>query len=91
MLRTTENRTVKHFIYNVVSVREKSFNIHKHIVTRFKDGKATYGTESPARGRRVIFCVHGNPSTGCCAVIETSADGDDGGRQDDSISEAERE
>ncbi|XP_045459879.1 zinc transporter 2-like [Melitaea cinxia] len=56
----------------------------------FRDGKATYGTESPARGRRVIFCVHGNPSTGCCAVIETSADGDDGGRQSDSMSEVER-
>ncbi|XP_072938755.1 proton-coupled zinc antiporter SLC30A2-like isoform X2 [Epargyreus clarus] len=55
----------------------------------FKDGKATYGTESPARGRRVIFCVHGNPSTGCCAVIETTADGDDAGRNG-SISEAER-
>ncbi|CAH2102056.1 unnamed protein product [Euphydryas editha] len=56
----------------------------------FKDGKATYGTDSPARGRRVIFCVHGNPSTGCCAVIETSADGDDEERQNDSISEMER-
>ncbi|OWR46682.1 proton-coupled zinc antiporter SLC30A2-like isoform X3 [Danaus plexippus] len=43
----------------------------------FKDAKASYGTDNPARGRRVIFCVHGNPSTGCCAVIETSADGDE--------------
>ncbi|XP_063824998.1 proton-coupled zinc antiporter SLC30A2-like isoform X3 [Ostrinia nubilalis] len=56
----------------------------------FKDGKATYGTDSPAKGRRVIFCVHGNPSTGCCAVIETSADGDDPDRQNGSISEVER-
>ncbi|XP_053610133.1 proton-coupled zinc antiporter SLC30A2-like isoform X2 [Plodia interpunctella] len=57
-------------------------------VNCFKDGKASYGTESPARGRRVIFCVHGNPSTGCCAVIETTADGDD--RRNGSISEVER-
>ncbi|XP_028161399.1 zinc transporter 2-like isoform X3 [Ostrinia furnacalis] len=56
----------------------------------FKDGKATYGTDSPAKGRRVLFCVHGNPSTGCCAVIETSADGDDPDRQNGSISEVER-
>ncbi|XP_047528073.1 zinc transporter 2-like isoform X1 [Vanessa atalanta] len=56
----------------------------------FKEGKATYGTDSPARGRRVIFCVHGNPSTGCCAVIETSADGDDGEIRNGSISEVER-
>ncbi|KAG6441915.1 zinc transporter 2 isoform X5 [Manduca sexta] len=56
----------------------------------FKDGKGSYGTDSPARGRRVIFCVHGNPSTGCCAVIETSADGDDIDRRNGSISEAER-
>lgn len=57
---------------------------------RFKDGKVSYGTDSPARGRRVIFCVHGNPSTGCCAVIETTADGDDNNRSHDSITEAER-
>ncbi|XP_050345291.1 zinc transporter 2-like isoform X2 [Nymphalis io] len=56
----------------------------------FKEGKATYGTDSPARGRRVIFCVHGNPSTGCCAVIETSADGDDGEMRNGGISEVER-
>ncbi|XP_045497023.1 zinc transporter 2-like isoform X1 [Colias croceus] len=54
----------------------------------YKDGKASYGTESPARGRRVIFCVHGNPSTGCCAVIETNPDGDETGNG--SISEVER-
>ncbi|XP_030032602.1 zinc transporter 2 isoform X2 [Manduca sexta] len=59
-------------------------------VNGFKDGKGSYGTDSPARGRRVIFCVHGNPSTGCCAVIETSADGDDIDRRNGSISEAER-
>ncbi|XP_013188041.1 proton-coupled zinc antiporter SLC30A2 isoform X4 [Amyelois transitella] len=53
-----------------------------------KDGKASYGTDSPARGRRVIFCVHGNPSTGCCAVIETTADDDD--RRNGSISEVDR-
>ncbi|XP_022821774.1 zinc transporter 2-like isoform X4 [Spodoptera litura] len=56
----------------------------------FKEGKVSYGTDSPARGRRVIFCVHGNPSTGCCAVIETSADGDDGEQRNGSISEVER-
>ncbi|XP_022821773.1 zinc transporter 2-like isoform X3 [Spodoptera litura] len=57
---------------------------------QFKEGKVSYGTDSPARGRRVIFCVHGNPSTGCCAVIETSADGDDGEQRNGSISEVER-
>ncbi|KAF9420342.1 hypothetical protein HW555_003403 [Spodoptera exigua] len=56
----------------------------------FKEGKVSYGTDSPARGRRVIFCVHGNPSTGCCAVIETSADGDDGEQRNGSITEVER-
>ncbi|KAM3958611.1 proton-coupled zinc antiporter SLC30A2-like [Aphomia sociella] len=57
----------------------------------FKEGKASYGgTESPARGRRVIFCVHGNPSTGCCAVIETSADGTDPGKRNGSLTEIER-
>uniref|UniRef100_A0A2A4JWG0 Zinc transporter 2-like n=1 Tax=Heliothis virescens TaxID=7102 RepID=A0A2A4JWG0_HELVI len=55
-----------------------------------KEGKVSYGTDSPARGRRVIFCVHGNPSTGCCAVIETSADGEDGEQRNGSISEVER-
>ncbi|CAB3241220.1 unnamed protein product [Arctia plantaginis] len=55
----------------------------------FKDVKANYGTDSPSRGRRVIFCVHGNPSTGCCAVIETTTDGDDGDRRNGSIGEAE--
>ncbi|KAL0901116.1 hypothetical protein ABMA27_006435 [Loxostege sticticalis] len=55
----------------------------------YKDGKASYGTDSPAKGRRVIFCVHGNPSTGCCAVIETSADGDDVDKNG-SITEVER-
>ncbi|XP_059056232.1 proton-coupled zinc antiporter SLC30A2-like isoform X1 [Achroia grisella] len=59
-------------------------------VNGFKDGKASYGTESPARGRRVIFCVHGNPSTGCCAVIETTTDGDDPERRNASITEIER-
>ncbi|VVC98811.1 unnamed protein product [Leptidea sinapis] len=54
-----------------------------------KEGKASYGTESPARGRRVIFCVHGNPSTGCCAVIETSANGDEE-RRNGSITDIER-
>ncbi|XP_050669726.1 zinc transporter 2-like isoform X4 [Leptidea sinapis] len=54
-----------------------------------KEGKASYGTESPARGRRVIFCVHGNPSTGCCAVIETSANGDEK-RRNGSITDIER-
>ncbi|XP_047985407.1 zinc transporter 2-like isoform X2 [Leguminivora glycinivorella] len=60
---------------------------------QFKDGKASYGTgtgtgtDSPAKGRRVIFCVHGNPSTGCCAVIET----DDAGEQrNGSLVEVER-
>ncbi|CAH0695548.1 unnamed protein product [Spodoptera exigua] len=57
---------------------------------QFKEGKVSYGTDSPARGRRVIFCVHGNPSTGCCAVIETSADGDDGEQRNGSITEVER-
>ncbi|XP_035447300.1 zinc transporter 2 isoform X4 [Spodoptera frugiperda] len=57
---------------------------------QFKEGKVSYGTDSPARGRRVIFCVHGNPSTGCCAVIETNADGDDGEQRNGSISEVER-
>ncbi|XP_075977431.1 proton-coupled zinc antiporter SLC30A2-like isoform X2 [Anticarsia gemmatalis] len=56
----------------------------------FKDSNVTYGTDSPARGRRVIFCVHGNPSTGCCAVIESNVDGDDGERRNGSITEVER-
>ncbi|XP_023941638.1 zinc transporter 2-like isoform X2 [Bicyclus anynana] len=56
----------------------------------FKDGKATYGSDAPARGRRVIFCVHGNPSTGCCQVTETTADADDGDIRNGSISEAAR-
>ncbi|KAJ8735896.1 hypothetical protein PYW07_007516 [Mythimna separata] len=56
----------------------------------FKGDKVSYGTDSPARGRRVIFCVHGNPSTGCCAVIETSADGENGDGHNGSISEVER-
>ncbi|KAL4718536.1 hypothetical protein ACJJTC_007172 [Scirpophaga incertulas] len=55
----------------------------------FKDGKATYGTDSPAKGRRVIFCVHGNPSTGCCAVIEATGDGDGDGING-TITEVER-
>ncbi|XP_050669724.1 zinc transporter 2-like isoform X2 [Leptidea sinapis] len=58
-------------------------------VDGIKEGKASYGTESPARGRRVIFCVHGNPSTGCCAVIETSANGDEK-RRNGSITDIER-
>ncbi|XP_073957291.1 proton-coupled zinc antiporter SLC30A2-like isoform X2 [Choristoneura fumiferana] len=53
----------------------------------FKDGKASYGTDSPAKGRRVIFCVHGNPSTGCCAVIEN---GGDEPARNGSITEVER-
>ncbi|CAG9796294.1 unnamed protein product [Diatraea saccharalis] len=56
----------------------------------FNDGKATYGTESPAKGRRVIFCVHGNPSTGCCAMIETTTGDDDGDQPNGSITEVER-
>ncbi|XP_039754847.1 zinc transporter 2-like isoform X2 [Pararge aegeria] len=56
----------------------------------FKDGKATYGSDTPSRGRRVIFCVHGNPSTGCCAVIETTADGEDGDIRNGSISDVAR-
>ncbi|KAG7310333.1 hypothetical protein JYU34_003105 [Plutella xylostella] len=56
----------------------------------FHDGKASYGTESPARGRRVIFCVHGNPSTGCCAVIETTADGEEREIRNGSIAELQR-
>ncbi|CAH2989093.1 unnamed protein product [Chilo suppressalis] len=56
----------------------------------FKDGKVSYGTESPAKGRRVIFCVHGNPSTGCCAVIETNPGDDDGDQPNGSITEVER-
>ncbi|CAH2050919.1 unnamed protein product, partial [Iphiclides podalirius] len=55
---------------------------------RYKDGKLSYGTESPGRGRRVIFCVHGNPSTGCCAVIESSQD--PGDRRNGSITEGEK-
>ncbi|CAG9136482.1 unnamed protein product [Plutella xylostella] len=58
--------------------------------SRFHDGKASYGTESPARGRRVIFCVHGNPSTGCCAVIETTADGEEREIRNGSIAELQR-
>ncbi|CAH0592766.1 unnamed protein product [Chrysodeixis includens] len=60
-----------------------------HNMNGFKEGKVSYGTDSPAKGRRVIFCVHGNPSTGCCAVIETNTDGDDE-RRNGSISEVER-
>ncbi|KAJ8736003.1 hypothetical protein PYW08_006659 [Mythimna loreyi] len=60
------------------------------IMNGFKGDKVSYGTDSPARGRRVIFCVHGNPSTGCCAVIETSADGENGDGHNGSISEVER-
>ncbi|XP_037866871.1 proton-coupled zinc antiporter SLC30A2 isoform X2 [Bombyx mori] len=56
----------------------------------YNDGHVSYGTDNQIRGRRVIFCVHGNPSTGCCAVIETSADGDDSEKRNGSISEAER-
>ncbi|XP_045780879.1 zinc transporter 2-like isoform X1 [Maniola jurtina] len=60
-------------------------------VNGYKDGKTTYGSEqTPTRGRRVIFCVHGNPSTGCCAVIETTADGDDVEMRNGSITEAAR-
>ncbi|CAG4958360.1 unnamed protein product [Parnassius apollo] len=55
----------------------------------FKDGKVSYGTDSPARGRRVIFCVHGNPSTGCCAVIESS-EPDHGDQPNGSITEVDR-
>ncbi|XP_049882624.1 zinc transporter 2-like isoform X2 [Pectinophora gossypiella] len=55
----------------------------------FKEGKASYGTDSATRGRRVIFCVHGNPSSGCCAVIENSPDGDPD-RRNGSITEIER-
>ncbi|KOB77598.1 Zinc transporter 2 [Operophtera brumata] len=60
------------------------------LVPRFKDGAVSYGTDSPARGRRVIFCVHGNPSTGCCAVIETNEAGEEIERRNGSISEVER-
>lgn len=52
----------------------------------FKDGKVSYGTESLTKGRRVIFCVHGNPSTGCCAVIETNEDGEITEQRNGSIS-----
>ncbi|CAG9581962.1 unnamed protein product [Danaus chrysippus] len=67
---TDRTETPGCLVINKIMEQEKSMN-------GFKDAKASYGTENPARGRRVIFCVHGNPSTGCCAVIETSADGDE--------------
>ncbi|KAJ2947988.1 hypothetical protein O0L34_g9780 [Tuta absoluta] len=53
----------------------------------YKDGKVSYGSDS-SKGKRVIFCVHGNPSQSCC----TSVDGADGpeGRNGSIISEAER-
>ncbi|CAK1602506.1 unnamed protein product [Parnassius mnemosyne] len=58
-------------------------------VNSFKDGKVSYGTDSPARGRRVIFCVHGNPSTGCCAVIE-NGEPDHSDHPNGSITEMDR-
>ncbi|CAF4861870.1 unnamed protein product [Pieris macdunnoughi] len=58
-------------------------------INGYQGGKVSYGTDSPAKGRRVIFCVHGNPSTGCCAVIETNPDGEENGRNG-SITEVER-
>ncbi|XP_063616376.1 proton-coupled zinc antiporter SLC30A2-like isoform X1 [Cydia splendana] len=73
-------------------VQNKVMDQEKHNGNGFKDGKASYGTgtgtDSPARGRRVIFCVHGNPSTGCCAVIETEDGGDP--QRNGSIVEVER-
>ncbi|XP_041974775.1 zinc transporter 2-like isoform X2 [Aricia agestis] len=61
-------------------------NCVKNMDLGFNNGKATYGTESP-RGRRVIFCVHGNPSTGCCAITETNPDAEN---EPPSITEVER-
>ncbi|XP_068626234.1 proton-coupled zinc antiporter SLC30A2-like [Battus philenor] len=70
-------------------IKNKIMNQGAQTLNSYKDGKATYGTDSPARGRRVIFCVHGNPSTGCCAVIETS-DPDHGDQHNGSITEVEK-
>ncbi|GBP62975.1 hypothetical protein EVAR_44028_1 [Eumeta japonica] len=46
--------------------------IDLQVIQNFNEGKVAYGTtnEVGGRGRRVIFCVHGNPSAGCCALVD---------------------
>lgn len=65
-------------VTNCIGINILRKNFHNILLpNRFKDGAVSYGgTDGPAKGRRVIFCVHGNPSTGCCAVIETNSDGE---------------
>ncbi|KAI5645077.1 cation efflux family domain-containing protein [Phthorimaea operculella] len=55
----------------------------------YKDGKVSYGSDSSSKGKRVIFCVHGNPSQSCCTTVD-GADSPEG-RNGSIISEAESE
>ncbi|XP_013175841.1 PREDICTED: zinc transporter 2-like isoform X1 [Papilio xuthus] len=73
-------------------IKNKIMNQGAQTINNFKDGKASYGTGgTPGRGRRVIYCVHGNPSTGCCAVIErTEQDHDHADHRNGSISDVDR-
>ncbi|XP_014364946.2 zinc transporter 2 isoform X1 [Papilio machaon] len=72
-------------------IKNKIMNQGAQTINNFKDGKASYGTGTgtPTRGRRVIYCVHGNPSTGCCAVIERT-EPDHSDHRNGSMSEVER-